>query len=525
MALSISQFRANVPKHYSTRPEENFYEAFLTNFIKSKLGLGVNCLWVVELVIPGGFGSIGSDKIKEVFTEQFKDFFNGGVASTNYNAMLVEAMKLFSDNTAAVMGTNPFWLASAININGESLNSTRPQTPESFNGIVPYIGAKRSDLSELTINTFMTDQSFSDVVVRPWVAAISRYGLKLDLLRSYIKCKFFTRKRRTPGSISTPVDWMCKLTYTFNGVFPKTIPSIEYNYNGADTTKMVNLNFGFDNYRMDIESSPIAYDFNEVFDKNKSTLSADSPSGKSFGQRLGEGIASNLDTTYIMLTPLLAIRNTDKDDVPTYSNDAGIINVSRGDASPSTVEYKNVSIEKNDSVGSPYNFGDRVKIDEEDVPRTNSINWSIKKIDEEDTPVGTIHQKVEIPERDTPEDYRMQKVEIPESDTPVGVNVKIDEIETPMNDFPTLSRQGQNTINVTRDDFPVSYGVVVQDIRVPRSDVRDSTVVSFGNVVTSKDDVPTSQTVRLETISVDDHYKGSIASAKIISAKTNDYIQ
>ena len=276
-------------------------------------------------------------------------FYHNGVASENYGAMLGEAMKLFSDKSSTVMDSNPFWLASAITINGESLNSARPQTPESFNGIVPYIGAKRADLPELTINTFMTDQSFADVVVRPWIAAISRYGMKLDTFRSFIKCKLFTRKRRETTSIYTPNDWMCKLSYTFSGVFPKQVPSVEYNYGGADTLKSVSLTFGFDRYSIDVDSSPIefSYDksgptaympFAERYITSGSRVSgADSPlsarpvNNASIWKRIGQGIASNLDTTYIMLTPLLAIRNTDKDDTPTYSEDSNVKFIPKGD--------------------------------------------------------------------------------------------------------------------------------------------------------------------------------------------------
>lgn len=520
MDQSTIQFQDNFPIRYLTQPENNFYQSFLTNFLQSELGLGVNCLWVVELSIPVG----GQDML----AKQFKMFYHNGVDSENYGAMLNEAMRLFSDKSSTVMDSNPFWLASAISINGESLNSARPQTPESFNGIVPYIGAKRADLPELTIQTFMTDQSFADVVVRPWMSAIFRYGMKLDTFRSFIKCKLFTRKRRVFTTIFTPNDWMCKLSYTFSGVFPKQVPSLEYNYSGADTLKAVTLTFGFDRYSIDVDSNPIEflYDtygatgyiqpFNETYITSGSRVSGDdSPlsarpvNNASIWKRIGQGVAANLDTTYIMLTPLLAIRNTDKDDTPTYSEDSNVKFIPKGDTPSGKVKYDHVKIKDDDFVTGVHRSTYLEKVDEDDTPDYNLVYGIGRQINENDTPEG----------------YEIRDVQISEGDTPVGVDVKFDGVSIPLNDVPLQSIQGQTGLKIPENDFPIAIGAVGKPIQISNSDARSSGGdIEFNRVAMEEEDVPNGQSVVLQTISTDDHAKGTNAAMKNVAIKSDDYV-
>lgn len=230
--------------------ENSIYQFYIDQFLKTKRGLSINCLWFVFIDKPSENGlAYIADSAKNMSE-------NGDISQTT---IYKEAIKYFTTGLAqsnTSIKDKPFFLANTVEVPGDETQA-QSQTYEVMGGsgaITPKtVSAARDGTGVTTTQLYLNDFSFPNIIVRPWARAVSIYGLKFPCLRTVMRCVQYTRQFQDG-------PWQPTLTMTYNGVFPIGCPAYSLNYQQADSTKVLNVKWGYDCYKMSLGT--IDYDSN-----------------------------------------------------------------------------------------------------------------------------------------------------------------------------------------------------------------------------------------------------------------------
>ena len=134
--------------------------------------------------------------------------------------------------------------AQSVTIPGEDTETTREKV-EGSGYIGGLIGSGRGTPPELEVVFLDTNCSFTDFVLRPWILAIARAGLKDDKIKTSATCY---QLMKTAGGLVTRSET------TFNGLCPTKIDSQQYDYQ-KETIIHRTISFAYTNYKMEPGSS------------------------------------------------------------------------------------------------------------------------------------------------------------------------------------------------------------------------------------------------------------------------------
>ena len=110
--------------------------------------------------------------------------------------------------------------AQGVNVPGEASTTSREKLTNS-GYLGGQLGSGRDSPSELNVNFLETNYSFTDFVLRPWILAISRAGLKDNNLKTSATCYQLAK---------TPDGMKIRTQTNFVNICPTMVDSQKYDY-------------------------------------------------------------------------------------------------------------------------------------------------------------------------------------------------------------------------------------------------------------------------------------------------------
>jgi len=220
------------------------YRWYIDKFLNTQRGLSINTIWFLSLFPP-----VGMDLLEKSFNfingEEFEmDGFNiAWQYMTDHfgDSKYVDAVRGLSENSIV------FLLSKEVTIPGVSLdvnNQSYPATGGSGTIVPPTITSARKNNDHITIEMYLTDFSFPNVILRPWIRAISVHGMTERTLRGEIV--FTQLTRRNVEDAGSGGHWQVSNVITLENAYPVSIPSYNMNYQGVDIDKTMSVEWGYD---------------------------------------------------------------------------------------------------------------------------------------------------------------------------------------------------------------------------------------------------------------------------------------
>ena len=496
--------------------ENNFYNNYLKTFLQSEMGLGVNCLWIVEIDAPY-IAKSNTDAFAKQLLYMSGDSFLG--SGTQF--VLDKAYKYFSGRGAggdvSHLGS-PFILATAMQLAGETITASAPDMGDAFGGLMSLVGGKRESNREFTVSMYLTDFSFPDMILKPWIRAMSQYGLKSAQWRSNIKCTLFTKKFTMSSSPTANKEfevgtneWMARLSYTYHGSFPKTMGVTEYNYNGADVIKAVSVGFGYEYYSISVgddidrafyqnliyNAAPHKDDGFRLSDTSilakavgavaNATNGVTSLLGSGFTQKMGITQAKNVVNKVLDIFNLNDQDKTIHTEIKEYyAKDGGVL---KDTGKPGADRVKNshllgagldlVNTLVSNSLGLDNwdaSTGGNAKVVDQSTRDYVKHGNSVQKVNQSSDTPNTIKLSAQKPD-----------VKISTDETPLYVTPKSDDISSetddtatqfenvdvsiPLNDYPKNVTSSAKTYKIDESDRPIANQLPSDSVRTSKNDV------------------------------------------------------
>lgn len=220
--------------------ENSLYQFYIDQFLKTKRGLSINCLWFVFIDKP-------SENGLAYIADSAKNLSDGDDISQT--TIYKEAVKYFTTGLgqgSVSIQDKPFFLANTVEVPGDKTQATSlPYEVTGGSGAITpkTVSTVREGTTDFSTQLYLNDFSFPNTIVRPWSRAVSIYGLKFQCLRTTMRCVQYTRQFQDG-------PWQPTLTIVYNGVFPIGCPQYSLNYQAADSTKTLNVLWGYDCYKM-----------------------------------------------------------------------------------------------------------------------------------------------------------------------------------------------------------------------------------------------------------------------------------
>lgn len=139
----------------------------------------------------------------------------------------------------------------AIQVPGDSFVAN-PEGIQQQNLIRAFVGGGRDAFTNLQITFLDTNVSFVENIIRPWVLATARYGMKARSGNKKYRVDFTVYKLGVISSVEPPIILQ---KYTFFGACPISVTSEEYNYVGATSPVLREASFVFNDYYVETNSS------------------------------------------------------------------------------------------------------------------------------------------------------------------------------------------------------------------------------------------------------------------------------
>ena len=234
------------------------YRWYIDKFLNTPLGLGINTIWFLSVFPPGYVGngdeSRGYDLLKKSynFLNQDNVGFTTLVPGRNdgFDSGWKYLQKRFGDTVADPLynmyyNALVFLLAKEVTIPGVSLDVTQqgyPATGGSGAIACPTITSARKNNDHLSIEMYLTDYSFPNIILRPWIRALSIYGMTDSRLRG--KIIFTQMSKRNPDGARG--FWHTSNVIELDNAYPVSIPSYNMNYQGVDIDKTMTTEWGYD---------------------------------------------------------------------------------------------------------------------------------------------------------------------------------------------------------------------------------------------------------------------------------------
>lgn len=210
---------------------DNIYEQFLYRLLFSSNSIPLQSQWFMlinELPKPGSSNHLIKELNRYTVEDwEIEDGYKEGISDEFHNK------------------SNGCIFAQAVVLPGDGITVTR-QGSENTGYLRGLTGSGRKNFEELTTSFLDTNTSFTDFVLRPWVALVGYKSLKDQTLKSTIT--IFNLKKTGAGNPLRP-----RKTTTFHNCVPTSIDSEEYNYLG-DKIIQRKVTWSYDYYIVKTES-------------------------------------------------------------------------------------------------------------------------------------------------------------------------------------------------------------------------------------------------------------------------------
>lgn len=139
----------------------------------------------------------------------------------------------------------------AVQVPGDSFVAN-PEGIQQQNFVRTFVGGGRDAFTNIQITFLDTNASFVENVIRPWVLATARYGMKARSDNKKYRVDFTIYKLGVISSVEPPIILQ---KYTFFGACPISVTAEEYNYVGSTSPVLREASFVFNDYYIETTDS------------------------------------------------------------------------------------------------------------------------------------------------------------------------------------------------------------------------------------------------------------------------------
>lgn len=225
------------------------YRWYINKFLNTQRGLGINTIWFLSVYPPGYIGAGGDRSLGIELLRKSYNFLNSDGAEGFDEAWKYMVDKFGDEYNIQTDGLDKcalvFLLAKEVVIPGVNLDVTQHSYASTGgSGVIscPMIANARKNNDHISIEMYLTDYSFPNIILRPWIRALSIYGMTESTLRGQIVFTQMT-KRNHAGAAG---KWGVSNVITLKNAYPVSIPSCNMNYQGVDIDKTMSVEWGYD---------------------------------------------------------------------------------------------------------------------------------------------------------------------------------------------------------------------------------------------------------------------------------------
>ena len=225
------------------KPAGGIYRWYIDNFLNTQRGPSLNTIWFLSISPPKGNG-------EELLKKSYNFLNEEGESYAGFEESWRYMTDMYGDENTVQGGelsknTLVFLLSKEVTIPGVSLDvSQTPYPATGGSGVITgstITGARRNN-DHISIEMYLTDFSFPNVILRPWIRALSIYGMTDVNLRGQIVFTQLTKR----NTLDANGEWRVSNIITLENAYPVSVPSYNMNYQGADIDKTMSVEWGYD---------------------------------------------------------------------------------------------------------------------------------------------------------------------------------------------------------------------------------------------------------------------------------------
>ena len=253
----------NTTEKHTQTSFRSIYQWYYDNFFASNIGLDLNNLWVVSIATQEGDElflemlrkEAARFDVESTGIDEFGDVRNRGGMS-----MVKMVDETWKNNTKQIppiynienWGSNNVLIAvNKVSLPSDMIKTKNVEMGNGYTWVPPMLADRHDPFTPLQLTFYYTTYPFSEFIVRPWMMAINRYGLKLRSTRAHITCTLFTKR----NPLDKTVNWFPKFQYKFYSCYPLGVPQVDFAYDNDALEKSGTIQFGYDYYKITIPDS------------------------------------------------------------------------------------------------------------------------------------------------------------------------------------------------------------------------------------------------------------------------------